>query len=78
MDKKEKYKVTNINYAIWGTTNCFQFGTYSFRIYDNCTSVNSNYLNDDKNYYDLPSNYGLTGGDATFTISSYEVYHVEY
>ena len=31
-----------------------------------------------KNYYDLPINYGLTGGDATFTISSYEVYQVEY
>ena len=78
LDKKEKYKVTNIDEAIYGSNNFFQFGTCSFRICNNCTSVNTNYINDHKKYYDLPSNYGLTGGDSNFTISSYEVYQVEY
>ena len=78
LDKKEKYKVTNSKSALWGSESAFQFGTCRFRIDNCCTSVNSNYLNDHKTYYDLPSNYGLTGGDRNFTISSYEVYHVEY
>ena len=78
LDKKGKYKVTRIDCAIYGCKDFFQFGGCCFRICNNCTTVNTNYINDDKNYYDIPSNYGLTGGDNNFTISSYEVYQIEY
>ena len=78
LDKKGKYKVTRIDCAIYGCKDFFQFGGYCFRIYNNCTTVNTNLLNDNKNSYDIPSNYGLTGGDNNFTISSYEVYQIEY
>ena len=79
MDKKEKYKViaTTDNIYISFEKNFFQFGRCCFRIYDNCTSVNNNYINDTKAYYDIPTNYGLTGGDKNFTISSYEVYQID-
>ena len=78
LDKKEKYKVTNANFSIYSCNDCFQFGGCCFRIYNNCTSVNTNYINDSKKYYDIPCNFGLTGGDKNFTISSYEVYQIEY
>ncbi len=78
LDKKEKYKVTNSKYSLYGVKDYFQFGACCFRIYNKCTSVNTNYINDDKYCYDIPSNYGLTGGDRNFIISSYEVYQVEY
>jgi len=78
LDKKEKYKVTNSNYSLYGEKDFFQFGACCFKICNKCTSVNTNYINDDKCCYDIPSNYGLTGGDRNFIISSYEVYQVEY
>ena len=31
-----------------------------------------------KNYYDIPKNYGLTDGEKQFTISTYEVYQIEF
>ena len=78
LDKKEKYKVTNANWSIFSCNDYFQFGGCCFRINNNCTSVNTNYINDSKNNYDIPCNFGLTGGDKNFTISSYEVYQIEY
>ena len=78
LDKKEKYKVTNANCSIYSFNDYFQFGGCCFRINNNCTSVNTNYINDSKNSYDIPCNFGLTGGDKNFTISSYEVYQIEY
>jgi len=78
LDKKEKYKVTNPNFSIYSCNDFFQFGRCCFRINNNCTSVNTNYIYDSKNYYDIPCNFGLTGGDKNFTISSYEVYQIEY
>ena len=78
LDKKEKYKVINPKNALYGKEDFFQFGGCCFRIYNNCTSINSNYINDNKYDYDIPDKYGLTGGDSTFTISSYEVYQIEY
>ena len=78
LDKKEKYKVIDTKNALYGSAEFFQFGTCCFRICNKCTSVNTNYINDGKNFYDIPSNYGLTGGDKNFIISSYEVYQVEY
>ena len=77
-DMQEKYKVTKINVAIFGSNNFIQFGGCCFRICNNCTTVNTNYINDGKNYYDIPNNFGLTGGNKNFTISSYEVYQIEY
>ena len=78
LDKKEKYKVTNPNFSIYSCNDFFQFGGCCFRINNNCTSVNTNFINDSKSYYDIPCNFGLTGGDENFTISSYEVYQIEY
>ena len=80
LDKKEKYKVIAIDYSLYVSSknDFFQFGGSCFRIYNNCTSFNTNYINDDKTYYDIPKNYGLTGGDKNFTISSYEVYQIEF
>ena len=78
LDKKEKYKVTDTNNAIIGREDYIQFGACCFMIRNNCTTVNTNYICDNKNCYDIPSNFGLTGGDRKFTISSYEVYQIEY
>ena len=78
LDKREKYKVVKAKEALYCGYDFFQFGTCCFRIYNNCTSINTNYINDNKNEYDIPSNYGLTDGENKFTISSYEVYQVEF
>lgn len=78
LDKKEKYKNNNPRQAIWTSERCFQFGRCCFRIYDKCTSRNDNYINDGKNYYNIPENFGLTGGNNSFVISSYEVYKLEF
>ena len=80
LDKKEKYKVISGNDSIYvdSSKNFFQFGRCCFRICNNCTSVHTNYISDNKSYYDIPTNYGLTGGENNFTISSYEVYQIEY
>ena len=78
LDKKEKYNVINKSSAIYCYENYFQFGTCCFRIYNKCTSTTDNYINDGKKHYDIPGNYELTGGDQKFTISSYEVYQLEF
>ena len=78
LDKREKYKVVSTKDALCCGKDFFQFGYCCFRIYNNCTSVNTNYIDNNKNYYDIPSNNGLTGGESQFTISSYEVYQIEY
>ena len=78
LNKKEKYKVNNPEKAIFGWYDCFQFGTCCFRIYDKCTLTDNNYINDNKRYYNVPDNYGLTDGEKKFVISSYEVYHIEF
>jgi hypothetical protein len=77
LDKKEKYKCNDSDNAIYGVKNFFEFGTCCFRIYDKCTSNQTNYINDNKNNYDIPLEYELTGGEYYFTISSYEVYKVD-
>ena len=78
LDRKEKYKVNNSKSALCCRKDFFQFGRCCFRICNNCTSVNSNYINNGNIYFYIPDNYGLTGGEQYFTISSYEVYQVEY
>ena len=78
LNKKEKYKVVNTTEAICGRENYFQFGVCCFKICDKCSSTNNNYINNDKNYYDIPENYGLTDGEKQFTVSTYEVYQIEF
>lgn len=78
LNKKEKYKVINTENAILGRKDYLQFGACCFRIYDKCSSTNSNYINDDKDFYDIPYNFGLTDGEKKFTISTYEVYQIEF
>ena len=77
LDKREKYKVVNTKRTLCCRKDFFQFGYCCFRICDNCTSVGG-FIYNDKIYYDIPRNYGLTGGEKQFTISSYEVYQVEF
>ncbi len=56
LDKKNKYKVTNPDYAIYAASDFFQFGGCCFRLYNNCTISSSNYINNNKNSYDIPGN----------------------
>ena len=78
LDLKGKYKVNNKDYALYCDKHFFQFGGCCFKICNNCTSVNTNYLNNGNRFYYIPDNFGLTGGDKNFIISSYEVYQIEF
>ena len=77
LDKKEKYKITNENYANYlSNGSSFYFGNAALRLYNNCTSNKNNYACN--NRFDVPTNYDFIGGDNHFTVSSYEVYQIEY
>ena len=78
LDLKGKYKVNDKDYALYCDKHFFQFGGCCFKICNNCTSVNTNYLNNGNRFYYIPDNFGLTGGDKNFIISSYEVYQIEF
>ena len=78
LNKKEKYKVKSPGCAVIGRKKYFQFGACCFRILDKCSSTIDNYISNNKEYYNVPDNYGLTNGEQKFTISSYEVYHIEF
>ena len=78
LDRKEKYNVTSENYA-----NClssgsgFYFGNVALCIFNNCTSNKNNSV--DRVFFEtVPQNYAINGGEKNFTVSSYEVYQVEY
>ena len=78
LDRKEKYNITNENYA-----NClesgysFYFGSAALRLYNNCTSNKSNYVGT-SSFTTVPANYAINGGEQNFQVSSYEVYQIEY
>jgi len=78
LDRKEKYNITNennANYLYSGSS--FNFGYAALHICNNCTSKKSNYV--DRNSFEtVPQNYAINGGERDFTVSSYEVYQVEY
>ena len=77
LDKKEKYKNTNENYANYLSSGSnFCFGGAALILYNNCTSNKSNQVAN--NSFDVPTNYEFIGGDNYFTVSSYEVYQIEY
>ena len=78
LDKKKKYKIKNPDKAIETTSNYFAFGysTSDFYIYDKCTSYIYNY-NHNTGTYETTEEYELNG-ENHFTVSSYEVYQIEY
>ena len=78
LDRKEKYNITDENYAnklLDGGS--FWFGSAALRIYNNCTSNKSNYISN-YSFETVPQNYGMNGGEQYFTVSSCEVYQLEY
>ena len=78
LDRKEKYNITNENYANYLSSGSnFFFGNAALRLYNNCTSNKSNYV-DNHSYTTVPANYAINGGEYNFTVSSYEVYQIEY
>ena len=77
LDKKKKYKIKKPEYGILTYSNYFAFGSgYDFCIRNNCTSNNENY-NDDRGTYETTEKNELNG-ENNFTVSSYEVYQIEY
>ena len=79
LDRKEKYNITNENYANYLSSGCdFYFGGGADLIlYNNCTSNKSNYVTN-ASFTTIPANYAINGGECYFTVSSYEVYQIEY
>jgi hypothetical protein len=78
LDNKKKYKIKNPNNAIQTDSGYFAFGcTYSdFLINNNCTSNAVSY-NNNVGTYETTKQYELNG-EYNFTVSSYEVYQIEY
>ena len=78
LDKKKKYKIKNPDKAIQTNSSYFAFGsgTSDFYIYDKCTSNTENY-NENTGTYETTETYELNG-ENNFTVSSYEVYQIEY
>ena len=58
-------------------TNDDYFGFFDFYLYNNCTSVNKNFVNNES-YYDTTEKYEINFGNQNFTVLSYEVYHIIY
>ena len=77
LDKKKKYKIKNPDRGIETHSSYFAFGGGSdFYIYDKCTSYTNNY-NYNTGTYETTEKYELNG-EQYFTVSSYEVYQIEY
>ena len=79
LDRKEKYNITNENNANYlNSGSFFQFGGGAdLRLYNNCTSNKSNFVSN-YSFTTVPANYAINGGEKYFTVSSYEVYQIEY
>ena len=78
LDRKEKYNITNENCANYlESGGDFYFGSAALVLYNNCTSNKSNFV-DNNSYTTVPANYAINGGERNFTVSSYEVYQIEY
>ena len=77
LDKKKKYKIKKPEYGIYAGSSYFAFGNGNeFCIYNNCTTNNNNY-NNNEGTYETTETYELNG-ENNFTVSSYEVYQIEY
>ena len=77
LDKKEKYNITNSQYATYYDSSYFYFGNAAIYINNNCTSNQYNYV-DNGSFSTVPQNYGINGGEYNFTVSCYEIYQLEY
>ena len=78
LDKKKKYKIKQPKYGIQTSSDYFAFGNgLDFCIYNNCTSNNSNFNYNNGVSYETTEKYELNG-EYYFTVSSYEVYQIEY
>ena len=77
LDKKKKYKIKNPENAVCTNSNYFDFGSGGdLYIEDKCTSNTKNY-NNNIGTYETTETYELNG-ENNFTVSSYEVYQIEY
>ncbi len=78
LDLKEKYESINEHSGnqIFRKLKAFSFGLDTLFVYDGCTKKNNNGLS--YNSYYLPGDYEINGGEQYFTVSSYEVYQIEY
>ena len=78
LDRKEKYNITDENYANYlSSGNSFYFGSAALILYNNCTSNKRNFVTS-HSFTTVPANYAINGGEQHFTVSSYEVYQIEY
>ena len=77
LNNKKKYKIINPGYAIGVYQNeWFSFGCGNdLWLYNNCFTRGGGTC---KVNYDIPTSNELNGGKQTFTVSIYEVYHVQY
>ena len=78
LNKQKKYNIKNPKRAIETHVSYFAFGGGSdFFIYNQCTTYTNNY-NNNIGTYNTNETYELNGGEYKFTVSSYEVYQIEY
>jgi hypothetical protein len=77
LDKQKKYSIKNPKRAIETYYNYFAFGGGSdFLVENKCTSSTNNY-NNNSGTYNTTEKYELNG-EYNYTVSSYEVYEIEY
>ena len=77
LDKKKKYKIKIPEQAVYTSSNYFDFGSGGdLYIEDKCTSNTRGY-NNNTGTYETTEKYELNG-ESNFTVSSYEVYQIEY
>ena len=77
LDKKKKYKIKKPENGIYTNSGYFAFGGgFDFFIENNCTSNNIS-SNNNGVTYETTEQHELNG-ESNFTVSSYEVYQIEY
>ena len=77
LDKQKKYTIKDPKKAIQTTSYYFAFGGGSdFYVSNQCTSSTNNY-NNNSGTYNTTETYELNG-EYNYTVSSYEVYEIEY
>ena len=75
IDKNKKYKIVKTLNAVQSSDG--YFGFFDFYLYNNCTSVNTNFVNSEKSY-NTTEKYEINFGEQNFIVSSYEVYQIIY
>jgi len=78
LDEQKRYNIKNPKNAIQTDSSYFAFGGGNdFHINGKCTSYTNNY-NNNSGTYNTTETYELNGGEQYYTVSSYEVYQIEY